>query len=253
MRYIEASRRWRTDYGLGDREIIGVSHYELFPEIPERWKEAHRRCLAGEVLREECDRFKRADGRVQWIRWELHPWYEKGQISGIAIFTEEVTERELAAEALRKSEQRYRTLFEKTVAAVGIITLGGKVLDCNDAWARMFGHRSAAECRGGQIQNYYRDPAERESFLTELRVSGVFTNREWELCRMDGTPFWVLLNSVLLEQGDGEPLIQSRCSRSQNENRQRTRSDVERSTFASWSSRHRTEFLSPTQWENTWM
>src|ERR1700757_2958933 len=117
MRYIQASRRWRVDYGLGDREIIGVCHYDLFPEIPERWKAAHRCCLAGEVLREECDRFERADGRVQWIRWELCPWYEKEQIGGIAIFTEEVTAKELAAQALRNSEHRYRTLSEKTVAA----------------------------------------------------------------------------------------------------------------------------------------
>jgi PAS domain-containing protein len=63
----------------------------------------------------------------------LHPWYEKGQVGGIAIFSEEVTAEELAARALRISEQRYRTLFEKTVAAVGMISLGGTVIDCNDA------------------------------------------------------------------------------------------------------------------------
>src|SRR5579864_1821048 len=209
MRYVQASRRWCQDYGLGDREIIGMSHYELFPEIPERWKEAHRRCLAGEVLREERDRFDRADGTVQWVRWELHPWYENGQIGGIAIFAEDVTAREVATDALRKSEERYRMLFEKTVAGVGIITLGGTVLDCNDAWARMFGCTDAAECRGSQMQNCYRDPAQREPLLAELRHKGVFIDREWELRRKDGTYFWVLLNSVLIPQPDGESLIQS--------------------------------------------
>jgi PAS domain S-box-containing protein len=209
MRYVQASRRWRDDYGLGDREIIGISHYELFPEIPERWKEAHRRCLAGEVLREERDRFERADGTVQWVRWELRPWYEKGQIGGIAIFAEDVTAREVAEDALRKSEDRYRTLFERTVAGVGIISMSGTVLDCNDAWARMLGHTSAAECRESQIQNYYRDPAQRKPLLAELQQSGAVINREWELCRKDGTPLWVLLNSVLIDQGQGEPLIQS--------------------------------------------
>jgi formate hydrogenlyase transcriptional activator len=209
MRYVQASRRWREDYGLGDRELIGVSHYEIFPEIPERWKEAHRRCLAGEVLCEERDRFERADGTVQWVRWELHPWYEKGEIGGITIFTEDVTDRELGADALRKSEERYRMLFEKTIAGVGIISMDGKVVDCNDAWARMIGYATAADCRGGQIQNCYRDPAQREPLLAELRQSGVFIDREWELRRKDGTSFWVLLNSVLIPQPDGEPLIQS--------------------------------------------
>jgi PAS domain S-box-containing protein len=193
----------------GDRELIGISHYEIFPEIPERWKETHRRCLAGEVVREERDRVERADGKVQWIRWELHPWYEKGQIGGIAVFSEDVTARELAADALRKWEEQYRMLFEKAVAGVGMITLGGQAVDCNDAWARMLGHTSAADCRGSQIQNCYRDPGQRESLLTELRHSGAVINREWELCRKDGSPPWVLLNSMLIDQGQGEPLIQS--------------------------------------------
>jgi PAS domain S-box-containing protein len=43
MRYLHVSRRWRDNYGLGDRDLQGVSHYEVFPQIPEHWKEAHRR------------------------------------------------------------------------------------------------------------------------------------------------------------------------------------------------------------------
>jgi len=121
----------------------------------------------------------------------------------------DVAERQLACDALWKSEERYRMLFEKTVAGVGIISMDGKVVDCNDAWARMFGHTSAADCRGGQIQNCYFDPAQRDVLLAELRQSGVFISREWEFRRKDGTPFWVLLNSVLVPQRDGEPLIQS--------------------------------------------
>jgi hypothetical protein len=60
MRYLHVSRRWRTDYDLGDRDLRGVLHYDVFPNIPESWKEAHRRGLAGEVLRGDSDRFERA-------------------------------------------------------------------------------------------------------------------------------------------------------------------------------------------------
>ena len=106
MRYLYLSRRWRDDYGLGERDIIGVSHYEIFPEIGEAWKEAHRRGLAGEVLRAEADRFQRADGSVQWIRWEIRPWRDSaGNVEGIVIFSEDITGRKQAEEELRAAKE----------------------------------------------------------------------------------------------------------------------------------------------------
>ena len=116
MRYLHMSRRWRTDYGLGERELRGVSHYEIFPEIPERWKEIHRRGLAGEVLMQESDRFDRPDGSVQWIRWEVRPWYDRtGAIAGILVFAEEITERKQAQERLaEQAEELSRQAAELT-------------------------------------------------------------------------------------------------------------------------------------------
>jgi len=94
MRYLHASRRWAADYGLETGDLRGLSHYQVFPEISERWKEIHRRGQTGEIVREESDRFVRADGSVQWVRWEVRPWYQTpGEVGGIVIFTEDVTER----------------------------------------------------------------------------------------------------------------------------------------------------------------
>ncbi len=107
MRYLSVSRRWRSDYGLGDRTLIGVSLYGVFPEISAEWREAHRRGLAGEVLSAEADRFERTDGSIQWVRWEIRPWYDAaGAVGGIVIFSEDISDRKLAEEALENRSKQ---------------------------------------------------------------------------------------------------------------------------------------------------
>ena len=101
MRYLAVSRRWMDDFGLGDRTIRGLSHYEIFPEVPEEWKEVHRRGLEGEVIRSDEDRFERADGTVNWLRWEVRPWRSAmGSVGGIVIFSEDITRQKEAEAAL---------------------------------------------------------------------------------------------------------------------------------------------------------
>ena len=94
MRYLVVSKQWMTDYALGENSIIGRSHYDVFPDMPERWRDVHRRCLGGAVETELSDSFLRADGSVQWMRWEIRPWFAPdGTIGGIVMFTLDITQR----------------------------------------------------------------------------------------------------------------------------------------------------------------
>ena len=107
MRYMAVSRLWRTDYALGEASsIIGRSHYELFPEITPFWKDVHQRGLAGETLRDERDPFTHADGRVQWLSWEVRPWHDAGgAVGGIFIVSEDITAKVKAERALSESRE----------------------------------------------------------------------------------------------------------------------------------------------------
>ena len=103
MRYLAASRRWLTDHAISNHRVLGRSHYEITPDLPERWKQVHRRCLAGVVESVDEDLFERADGSRQWLRWEVRPWYgDSGVIGGLIIFSEDIIERVQATEALRE-------------------------------------------------------------------------------------------------------------------------------------------------------
>ena len=107
MRYIAASNIWKKDYKLERKNIIGVCHYDMFPESSHRWKEIHQRGFAGEVLSNPEDSYARKNGRVQWFRWEIRPWYEKDdEIGGIIMFTETITERKEAEQALVKAKEQ---------------------------------------------------------------------------------------------------------------------------------------------------
>jgi PAS domain S-box-containing protein len=109
MRYLAVSNRWISDYGLTDRDILGRSHYDVFPDLPEAWRDVHRRCLAGAIEWNEADPWLRKDGHTEWVRWEVRPWRKAdGEVGGLIIFSEVITESRHAEETLRIREERLR-------------------------------------------------------------------------------------------------------------------------------------------------
>ncbi|MFY0698363.1 MAG: PAS domain-containing protein [Balneola sp.] len=105
MKYITVSNQWFKQYNLDKKDLVGISHYDIFPEINEmpEWLEQHQRVLNGEELSNPKDKIVRKDGTVQWISWKLIPWYnEPGEIGGMIMYTADITSEVYYTEKLEK-------------------------------------------------------------------------------------------------------------------------------------------------------
>jgi PAS domain S-box-containing protein len=75
MRYIAYSNQWLSDYHLEGKNLIGCSHYEVFPHLSEEIKVVYSRALQGEILSKSEDLLEQEDGTQLYLRWAVQPWY----------------------------------------------------------------------------------------------------------------------------------------------------------------------------------
>ncbi len=107
---------------------------------------------------------------------------------------------------LRRSEERYRLLFERNLAGVVRATTSGEILDCNEAFARILGYASARECRQQHFLESESSPGGEPSLLARLRETGTVVGYETTARRRDGSTVSLLWNASLVGEGD-EPAV----------------------------------------------
>lgn len=139
LRYIFASDRFLKDYRVEIDDIIGKRHYDVFPEMPERWKEVHYRVLNGAIESSEEDYFRREDGSIDYNRWECRPWYDaEGKIGGMIMYTEVITERKMAERALVDSLEFNRAVIQHSPLGISVRNARGKLIIANPAWQKIW-------------------------------------------------------------------------------------------------------------------
>jgi two-component system, sensor histidine kinase and response regulator len=127
------------------------------------------------------------------------------EIAGIALITlvlfavvavTSVLDRSLAANArqLAASEERYRLLFERSLAAVYRSSLDGKILHCNESFATLLGYATCKDVMEAPPGALYFNLAERALFIEKLSVTKQIRNYEGCLRRSNGKPLWILTN-----------------------------------------------------------
>ena len=206
MRYLAASQCWIERLCGGDPGVMGRSHYDIVPEIPQHWKDMHQRVLAGETLRDESDRFERADGRPLWVRREMRPWHDlNGEVAGIIISAADLTIVVETQHALRASEERLRLAM--TAGRLGVFDwdLRTDSFLWGDECYRMLGYqvgevepsqavwlaRIHPDDRGAAEAAETTARRERKEFISEYRIN-----------RRDGSVRWVVARGRFLYDGD---------------------------------------------------
>jgi signal transduction histidine kinase/ActR/RegA family two-component response regulator len=165
MCYIVASKRWITEFRLNIDDVTGLSHYDVFPDLVESWKDDHQRVLNGVIVKYEDEKFPRADGTIDWLRRELHPWYDAdSQVGGIIMFHEITTKSKQAEYERNKLEQQL--VQSQKMDAVGQLA-AGIAHDFNNILASILGFAKLA-------QNLVKDQGDDklENYLKHITKAG---------------------------------------------------------------------------------
>jgi PAS domain S-box-containing protein len=201
MRYVAVNRLYRDHLSLGDKPLLGRTHYDVFPEIPQRWRDIHSRCLAGATEDCDADPFVRANGTLEYYRWSIHPWHDHaGAVGGIVLFLENVTLR-VAEQAER---QQWADAFDNAAVGMAIGDPITNTIRCtNAAYAALRG-MSVAEMQGSRIIDGYppEEQARVQAFLSTADKTGRAEFNSFQR-RKDGTTFPVEVHVTSVRDGDG--------------------------------------------------
>ncbi len=214
MRYLQVSDRWCADYALNSTRMLGRSHYEIFPDLPDRWREIHRRGLAGETLRAEEDRWDHADGRTTWLQWEIRPWgrREDGLPEGILIFSEDITARKEA----EVERQKFVSLADHSAEFIGICDMNFRPFYVNLAGRRLVGLDSLEQACAVRVQDFFFP--EDQAFISDEFFPKVLREGQGEVeVRFrhfkTGGALWMIYNVFQIMGESGQPVGYATVSR----------------------------------------
>jgi len=220
---VEAVCRWRPDttltfvnegycksFGKAKDELVGTKWIELVPEDSRSEVADFYRSLAKDPRTYTYEhKVIGAGGRIRWQQWTDTPVFEGGRFVGFQSVGRDVTERKLAEEALRESEDKYRSIFDNALVGIFKSTVEGKLVEVNPAMARMFGYESPKQMLEEVTdtrEQLYVPPESRDRMFDLLYESGGnLSGLEVTFRRRDGSVFTVNANVSMLEDGKGNP------------------------------------------------
>ncbi|HLY62625.1 MAG TPA: PAS domain S-box protein [Terriglobia bacterium] len=198
-------------YGYTAQEVVGKATPRILKssgtsteEHAELWESVlDKRQYQGEIIN------RTKDGRLVNIETSVSPILgDRGEILGFLAIQRNISDRKRAEDELRASEERYRLLFERSLAGVVRTNREGRILECNEAFARIVGCASPEEVLSSNAKDFYFEDKERRNLFDQLDQRGRVVGVEMKARRKDGTQAHVLISASLIEnEKEGQTLL----------------------------------------------
>ena len=193
--------------GYTKQEVIGISWTKLIPEGDlERLKEYNRRRLIDPKDAPEKYEFMffHKDGKLGYGLMSIAMIQNSGKI--VASFID-ITERKRAEEALQKSTEQIRAMFQTITDGIVFTDLRGTIISLNDAAIRMHGYSEKEDIIGKSALELIaeRDKNKATQNLQKVLEFGYSGILEYKFKMKNGNEFDAELNSVLLRDTKGNP------------------------------------------------
>ncbi|MBX3331248.1 MAG: PAS domain S-box protein [Nitrospira sp.] len=196
---IEANRSALQFAGIREEDVLGKLFWDTpwwrhSPDLQNKLREAVRQASGGAMVRFEATH-PNPTGELAHIDFSLKPVRdEHGNVTLLIPEGRDITERKLVEEALRKSEERYRSIFENAIEGIFQTTPDGKYVAVNPALARIYGYDSPDDMIATVTNlagHLYVDPGRRDEFIRLMQEQERVTGFEVLVYRKDGNWIWV--------------------------------------------------------------
>ncbi len=129
-----------------------------------------------------------------WLEETVHTTYnKKGDITETTTVLRDVTKNKKIELHLKENEEKYRNIFTQNLAGV-FITEKGKIIECNNSFAKIFGYTSRVQLIGKDAEVLYFTKKSRQLYLKDLEQNKKLTNYKIKHKKKDGTELWILTN-----------------------------------------------------------
>jgi PAS domain S-box-containing protein len=202
LRYTYWNRISEELFGLPAKDVVGKTFQELFPQLAgTETEELYRKEVLDAAPRTVVDKID-VGGKTVYFEVRIYP-----SKKGISVFARDVTERKIMEEALRESEERYRSIFESAVHGIFQSTRQGHYLNVNPAYASMLGYGSPQELMDSVQEisaQLFVNPEDRLAFVNSIESRGMLEGFETQICTREGKTIWISTNARAVRNEEGD-------------------------------------------------